>query len=403
MNVLVINSGSATLKLDFIQIAPDGPTHCIARGRVEGLGSAAKLRFTTSCGSAFERTGEIPDPAAALDLFLGWLRRSSDQPVNISAVGHRFVHGGSKFSAPAVISPGVLSELQSLGSLAPLHNPPALSGIRAARLVLGPDLPMVAVFDTAFHGKLPEAAATYALPLDLSARLGIRRYGFHGLAHHSMLRGYSELAGVCMSEATIITAQLGSGCSLAAIHNGCSVETSMGFTPLEGLMMGTRAGDLDPGVLLALLRNQELSLHELEELLNRKSGLLGVSGRSADMRELLELAHRDYRACLAIEMFCHRAVKYAGAFLSVLGGAQAIVFGGGIGENSPEVRARICGSFEWCGLCLDAESNLSATGRSMCISTPGSIIQAWVICVDESTLIAQETAACCALKRDETQ
>jgi len=394
MTVLVINSGSATLKSDLLEISPSGGRpQRLAQARVEQFGSAASLAFSAASGRALKETRAVPDHTAALHLFLDWLGRENDAAPDIAAVGHRVVHGGAKFSAPTLLAPEALAELESLNALAPLHNPPALAGIRAARAVLGPDVPMVAVFDTTFHRTLPEHAATYALPHELAQRHGLRRYGFHGLAHESMLRRYSELAGVPMSQARVITVQLGGGCSVTAIREGRSVDTSMGFTPLEGLMMATRAGDLDPGVLTTLLRHEKLSPSALEELLNRQCGLLGVSGRSADMRELLAVAPHDARAALAVEMFCYRVSKYIGAYLAALGGAQAIVFGGGIGENSPPIRARICERLGWFGLHLDAAKNAAAVGMEARITNDTSRLQAWVVAVDESVLVAEQTAA----------
>jgi len=421
MNILVINSGSATLKLDLLELSPaDDQTRRIAQARVEQFGSAASVHFSIAKGRALKETRAVPDHPAALQLFLDWLRRSPREinnpttshdvsasisrgenatALDIAAVGHRVVHGGAKFSAPTLLTPDALSELESLNALAPLHNPPALAGIRAAHVVFGPHIPMVAVFDTTFHRTLPEHAVTYALPHELAHRHGLRRYGFHGLAHESMLRRYSELAGVPMSRACLITVQLGGGCSVAAIREGRSVDTSMGFTPLEGLMMATRAGDLDPGVLTTLLRNENLSPSELEDLLNRQCGLLGVSGRSADMRELLAVAPHDARAALAVEMFCYRVSKYIGAYLAALGGAQAIVFGGGIGENSPEIRARICERLTWFGLHLDAAKNAATVGNEARITDDTSRLQAWGVAVDESVLVAEQTAAEIAEKR----
>jgi len=395
MTVLVINSGSATLKSDLLEISPSGGRpQRLAQARVEQFGSAASLAFSAASGRALKETRAVPDHTAALHLFLDWLRREDAAAPDIAAVGHRVVHGGAKFGAPTRLTPEALTELESLNALAPLHNPPALAGIRAARAVLGPDVPMVAVFDTTFHRTLPEHAAAYALPHDLARRHGLRRYGFHGLAHESMLRRYSELAGVPIAQANVITVQLGSGCSVTAIRDGRSADTSMGFTPLEGLMMATRAGDIDPGVLLTLLRVENLSPSALDDLLNRQCGLLGVSGRSADMRELLAVAPHDARAALAVEMFCHRVGKYIGAYLAVLGGAQAVVFGGGIGENSPEIRARICERLEWFGLHVDAAKNLAAVGTEARITNDTSRLHAWVVAVDESVLVAEQTAGC---------
>ena len=397
MNILVINSGSATLKLDVLEVSPTaGRTRRIAQARVEQFGPTARVHFSIAEGRTLKEPRAVSDHPAALQLFLDWLRRDNDATRHIAAVGHRVVHGGAKFSAPTLLTPEALTELESLNALAPLHNPPAMAGIRASRVVFGQDIPMVTVFDTTFHRTLPEHAATYALPHELVRRHGLRRYGFHGLAHESMLRRYSDLGGVPISQANVITVQLGGGCSVTAIREGRSVDTSMGFTPLEGLMMATRAGDLDPGVLTALMRHEKLSPPALEELLNRQCGLLGVSGRSADMRELLAAAPVDARAALAVEMFCYRVSKYIGGYLAALGGAQAVVFGGGMGENSPLIRARICERLEWFGLCLDAAKNLAAVGTEARIADDTSRLHAWVVAVDESVLVAEQTAAAIA-------
>ncbi len=394
MNVLVVNSGSATLKLDVMEITSAGdPPRRLAQARFEQLGCAASLQLSAAGGRTLNETRAVPDPAAALRTFLDWWRDGQRATPDIAAVGHRVVHGGGMFSAPTLLTPETLAELESLNALAPLHNPSALAGICAARAVLGADTPMVAVFDTAFHRTLPEHAATYALPRELTERHGLRRYGFHGLAHESMLRRYSDLSGVPAAQANIITLQLGSGCSATAIRDGRSVDTSMGFTPLEGLMMATRAGDLDPGVLTTLLRRENLTPSALDDLLHRQCGLLGVSGRTADMRELLAAAPDDARAELAVEMFCYRASKYIGAFLAAMGGAQAVVFGGGIGENSPAIRARICERLAWFGLRLDAARNNAAVGREARITDDAARLQSWVVAVDEAALVAEKTVA----------
>lgn len=394
MNILVFNSGSTTLKLELQSVAPGrGPTQRRAQARFEKFGPAAQWQAAVTDGPVTTGSGPLPDHAAALDWFLAWLPAAQGGPLDLAAVGHRVVHGGAKFTAPARLTPEALAELETLTDLAPLHNPPALAGIRAARAACGAEMPMVAVFDTTFHRTLPAAAATYALPPELTARHGLHRYGFHGLAHESMLRRYTELTGVPATRANLVTLQLGGGCSATAIRQGASVDTSMGFTPLEGLMMATRAGDVDPSVLTTLVRREGLSLPQLEELLNRRCGLLGVSGQTADMRELLALAERDARAALAVELFCYRVTKYIGAYLAVLGGADAVVFGGGIGEQSPVVRARICERLGWLGLRLDPARNAAAAGREGRISDGTSRLQAWVVAVDEARLVAEQTAA----------
>jgi acetate kinase len=310
------------------------------------------------------------------------------------------VHGGEQFREPVVIDDGVVAAIDRLAEFAPLHNPGSIEGIKGSRAVLGPHIPMVAVFDTAFHRSIPLRAATYAIDLDLARKHGISRYGFHGIAHAS-------LAGICaaavncpLAQLRLITLQLGNGCSATAIDRGRSVDTSMGFTPLEGLMMGTRSGDVDPAVVGHLVRKEGLSVDEVERLLNERSGLLGVSGLSRDMRELLSAAEGDpdSRAALALDMFCYRAKKYIGAYLAVLGGADALVFGGGIGERSSAIRARICEGMGWCGLRLDRSRNEAAVqvapGEAVRISEASAPISCYVAGVDEEMEIARATFDC---------
>jgi acetate kinase len=316
----------------------------------------------------------------------------------VEAVGHRVVHGGERFSQSVVIDEAVLAEIEALSELAPLHNPASLAGIHGAKTVLGSTVPMVAVFDTAFHHTLPPVARTYVLPHELAARHRIRRYGFHGIAHASLVAGYAAFPGSTLEKDRLITLQLGNGCSVTAIAGGKSVETSMGFTPLEGLVMGTRSGDLDPSIVSYLAHRENVDASEVERWLNEQSGLLGVSGRSNDMRELLHAAAQDERAALAIELFCHRVRKYIGAYLAVLGGAEALVFGGGIGGGSPEIRARICTGMEWCGLLLDTDRNMAAVGlppgSAARISHDAAALTVHVVAYDEETRIARETVRC---------
>jgi acetate kinase len=294
----------------------------------------------------------------------------------------------------------VLDQIEQLNDLAPLHNPFSVAGIRTLQQALGESMPMVAVFDTAFHDTLPEHARTYALPLAFAKKRGIRRYGFHGIAHASLAEGYARLTGQPLQSSRLITLQLGHGCSMSAIAQGQSVETSMGFTPLEGLVMGTRSGDVDPAVVCHLIKHHAMNVAEVEQLLNEESGLLGVSGRSSDMQVLLKAANEEHdkRAQLAIEIFCYRIQQYLGAYLAVLHGADAIVFGGGIGEHSPEIRAKVCAAMEWCGLQLDFRLNDQAInlkpGHAAKISLDESLLAAYVVATDEETFIAQETLRC---------
>jgi acetate kinase len=279
-----------------------------------------------------------------------------------------------------------------LCEIAPLHNPPAVSGIRAAQKILGAAVPMVAVFDTSFHHTIPEQAAIYAIPYELSQRHKIRRYGFHGLAHEYDIARYAELNGKPIAQVRAVTLHLGNGCSATAICNGQSIDTSMGFTPLEGLVMGTRSGDLDPALVSYLAHNESVTADEVEEWLNKRSGLLGLSGVANDMRELTAAYDKNPRARLAVDVFCYRARKYLGAYLAVLGGAEAVIFSGGIGENSPLVREKICTGMEWCALKLDAVANSTVIGRDGCISAADAAMTAFVIHTDEEAIIAQETA-----------
>lgn len=309
----------------------------------------------------------------------------------IAAAAHRVVHGGARFAAPTVVDEAVEQEIERLGALAPLHNPRALEWIRAARAALGSSVPQVAVFDTAFYAGLPEAAATYALPRELCARLGLRRYGFHGLAHEAMGRRWRELRPEPRPGARVISLQLGAGASITATRDARAVDTSMGFSPLEGLVMATRPGDVDPGLLLHLQRSERMSAERLERLLNGESGLLGISGVSGDMRVLLESG--EHAARLAIDVYCHRARKYVGAFLATLGGADALLFGGGVGENAAEVRARILEGMEWAGIVLDDERNRAARGGEARIDTGASRVEIHVIPVDEAAILAEHATS----------
>jgi acetate kinase len=399
MRVLVINCGSATFKFACIDTTADHtttqPEQPYARGVVERIGRQATVKFTAGT-DVYDDTATIADHAAAIQCILDWLGAHGHLgPDGVEAVGHRVVHGGDRFVAPVRLDDEVIAALDALSDLAPLHNAPALSAIRATREELGASVPMVATFDTAFHHTLPARASQYAIPQDLARRYHIRRYGFHGIAHRYMSERYAALTSTPINRLRLITLQLGSGCSAAAIEAGRSVDTSMGLTPLEGLMMGTRCGDVDPTLPGFLARHQGIAPAEVEQCLNTRSGLLGVSGRSSDMRELLTAAdQRDAQAALAIDMFCYRVRKCIGAYIAVLNGADAVIFGGGIGENTPEVRQRICAGMDWCGLTLDTARNAATVGSEARISTDNAGIQAYVIPVNEAVIIARDTAEC---------
>ena len=369
INVLVLNCGSSSLKFQLLAMPGEDR---LARGVVERIGG---------------------DHAAAVQHAVAEAMRAGGR---VDAVGHRIVHGGDRFTEPVVIDEAVTAALDALTELAPLHNGPGVAGIRATRAVLGARVPMVAAFDTAFHAAMPPRAARYALDWEVAERHHVRRYGFHGLSYRYVTGRYASLTGIPPSRATFVGLHLGNGCSAVAVRNGTSVDTSMGFTPLEGLVMGTRSGDVDPAVIGYLARAEHVAEAEVERWLNERSGLLGVSGRSGDMRDLLAAEATDARAALAIDLFCYRARKYVGAYLAALGGATAVVFTGGIGEHNPEVRRRICEDMTWCGLALDEARNRATVGKEGVITADGAAVRALVIPTDEERVIARDVAECLA-------
>jgi acetate kinase len=395
VKILVLNCGSSTLKFQLIETDPASGSissqRKLAGGLVDRIGGNASYRFAAGDRGASEGTAPIDNHNQAVHAVIEWLESMAElrRP---DAVGHRIVHGGDRFVGPERIDNGVIVALEALCDLAPLHNPGALSGVRAAQKALSDSVPMVAVFDTSFHHTVPEAAATYAIPYELAQKHRIRRYGFHGLAHQYDSARYAELAGKPATEVNVVTLHLGNGCSASAIRDGRSVDTSMGFTPLEGLVMGTRSGDLDPALVSYLVRQESVDAAEVEDWLNQRSGLLGLSGLSSDMRALVAVYESNPRARLAVDVFCHRARKYLGAFLAVVGGAEAVVFSGGIGENAPSVREKICRGMEWCGVRLDLALNTTVLGRDGSISAADSAIKIFVIHTDEEAIIARETA-----------
>jgi acetate kinase len=406
MNVLVLNSGSSSLK--FQVIATDlnrikqYQDERLCRGEVERIGGEAIVTFQAGTQPRQKFTAQLRDVPAALDYLVRYIASDQSQvegiqsPADINAVGHRVVHGGELFQESAVIDDGVLKGIEDCIDLAPLHNPNNIKGILAARALFGKGIPQVAVFDTAFHHTLPEVAYLYAVPYHLYRRHRIRRYGFHGTSHRYVAFRYRALRGLGRAQTNIITLHLGNGCSAAAIRGGYSVDTSMGMTPLEGLVMGTRSGDIDPAIVNLIASKEGMSASEVDTLLNTQSGLLGISGLTNDMRVLqAELKeHDDRRVRLAIEVFCYRARKYIGAFLACMDGADAIVFTGGIGENSPEVRAQICDGLQWAGLKIDSAKNQEMVGYEGKISTEDSSLLAYAIPTDEELLIARDTVRC---------
>jgi acetate kinase len=392
MNVLVLNAGSSSLKFQVIATDPDriakDADERLTRGEVERIGGEAIVTIQNQGGERKKTTAQLRDITAAIRHVI----EASGQE-DIEAVGHRIVHGGERFTESVLITPEVLSGIEDCIDLAPLHNPTNLKGVAATTEVFGRKIPQVAVFDTAFHATLPEHAYLYAIPYHLYRRHGIRRYGFHGTSHRYVAHRYRQLRGLTREQTHVITLHLGNGCSAAAIRGGRSVDTSMGMTPLEGLVMGTRSGDLDAAIVNVIATKEGLSVAQVESMLNSHSGLVGISGLTNDMRVLLEECklHEDHRVRVAIEVFCYRARKYIGAYLAAMGGADAVVFTGGIGENSPAIREQICTGLEWAGLKLDRERNQALAGKEGEITAAGSTLMSYVIPTDEELLIARDT------------
>ena len=403
MNILVLNCGSSSLKFQIIEtdlehIEKNSDVQK-AKGIIERIGSQALITVQAAGKPALKQATPLRDHRAALDYVLRWVISPEahipgiQSLSDIQAVGHRVVHGAEKFVKSAVIDQSVIEGIEDCIELAPLHNPANLKGIHAARELLGAGIPQVAVFDTSFHTTMPETSYLYAIPYQLYRRHKIRRYGFHGTSHRYVAYRYRQILGKEREQTNIITLHLGNGCSVCAIRNGDSVDTSMGLTPLEGLVMGTRAGDIDPSILEFLVHKEGMSLPEIDALLNKQSGLLGVSGLTNDMRDLLdeEREHKDRRATLAIDLFCLRIKKYIGAYLAELGGTDGLVFTGGIGENSPAIRKRICTGLEWLGISIDDALNASAVGKEVEITTSGGKLRVFVIPTNEELLIARDT------------
>lgn len=393
MRLLIFNAGSSSLKFELLDLAK-GPGSRLAGGTFADEDGNGRYRLTR------QQPGAGTPPVAstlaeAAGFALDWLAGSGgsgrDLLATIDATAHRIVHGGARFRATTVLNDEEIVALSELSALAPLHNPPALAVIEGVRRRLGSKLPLIGVFDTAYYASLPESAYRYAIPRDWSEQLGVRRYGFHGIAHRYLCQQTRALLGSRVAQPRIVSLQLGRGCSATASVGDRPIATSMGFTPLEGLVMGTRSGDFDPGAMLYVMEKAGLTTEAMLRALNEKSGLLGLSGRTADMRELLALEQaQNSAAMLAIEVFCRRARHYLGAFLAELGGADAIVFGGGIGENCPDIRTRIAGRLEWAGIRLGTPSTPAATTGIVSLHDPASRVAVFAIPVDEAAVMAEE-------------
>lgn len=401
MKVLVLNCGSSSVKFQVIETSLEAiernTDETLARGAVEKIGLPdSRLLLQVGDRKLYQEISEILEHRAAVEKVLKVLLHPEHgllkDIAEIEAVGHRVVHGGEKFASSVLVTDEVEAMIEDCVVLAPLHNPHNLRGLRAARALL-PNVPHVAVFDTAFHQSLPPKAFIYGLPYQLYTRHRIRRYGFHGTSHRFVAIRTAALLGKSLDSLKIITCHLGNGCSMAAIDRGRSIDTTMGFTPLEGLLMGTRCGDLDPAILPWLQAVEELSLSQLNAMLNKHSGLYGISGVSSDMREVLAAAQSgNRRAALAVEVFCYRIRKYIGAYAAALGGLDAVTFTGGIGEHSPEIRAQALEGLGFLGIKLDATANLSAKPQTpTLISQAGSPVAVAVIPTNEERVIARDT------------
>jgi len=394
MKIIILNCGSSSIKYQLINM-PEA--EIIAKGLVDKIGlKGSGINHKRNDGKELKIQGEILDHQSGIEYVLGILISkeygSLEKLEELDAVGHRVVHGGEDFSGSVIISDKVIKALEKNIDLAPLHNPPNLEGIYAMQKLL-PDVPQVGVFDTAFHQTMPEHSYLYAIPYSLYEKHKIRRYGFHGTSHKYVSLKAAEILGKNMADLKIITCHLGNGASLAAIVNGESMDTSMGMTPTEGLMMGTRSGDVDPGALLYIAKKEHLSIANTSTLINKHSGVLGISAVSSDMRELEEAADEknDKRAKLALDMYHYRVIKYIGAYAAAMGGVDLIIFTGGIGEKGDQTRAEICGNLEFLGVDFDNETNKGLKGKEAIITKKGSKVTVMVVPTNEELMIAKDT------------
>jgi acetate kinase len=395
MKILVLNSGSSSQKschYDIGNTLPEHPPAPAWEGKIEWDGDHAHIQVRNSHGAKLNERVQVASRSDAIDRLLDTLWNGKlgivSAPSEIDVVGHRIVHGGKEFEKATAITPEVKSAIARMSVFAPLHNRAELEGIEIIEKRIGEVL-QVAVFDSGFHSRLPEPAAVYPGPYEWLAQ-GIRRYGFHGINHQYCAERTAQLLGRDLQSLKLVTCHLGNGCSLAAIREGRSVDTTMGFTPLEGLMMGTRSGSVDPGILTYLMRQGQLTGQQLDDLLNTKSGLLGISGLSGDMREIAAAMKDGHpRAKLAFEIFVHRLQAGIGAMIAVLGGIDALVFTAGIGENSPEVRAAACANFKFLGLKLDAAKNAKPSADQD-ISLSDSAVRVLIVRAQEDWAIARE-------------
>src|SRR6056297_1368042 len=392
MKILVLNSGSSSIKFQLFNMEKE---EVLAKGQVERIGiEGSAIEYENMSGQEVEKDIDISDHREGIEHIIDMLLDSEvgilEDIDEINAVGHRVVHGGEKFAESTLITDEVINSIEEVSSLAPLHNPHNLSGIRVCKELL-PGKPQVAVFDTAFHQSMPEEAYTYAIPYEYYEEYGVRRYGFHGTSHKFVSNRVAEIMNEDKDDLKIITCHLGNGASMAAVDGEKSIDTSMGMTPLEGLVMGTRSGDIDPAIIPFLMEKEDLEAKEIDNILNKESGLLGVSGISNDSRDVRQAAHDgNHRAALADKVFNYRVRKYIGAYIAALNGVDAVVFTGGIGENAAGVREHILEKLNNLGFELDPEAN-KVRGEEREITTEDSKVKAFVIPTNEELVIARDT------------
>lgn len=393
MKILVLNCGSSSIKYKLFDM---DEKQTIAQGGVERIGlPEAFIKITLSDGSKVKEFHEIPEHTAGIGIILNALINPKYSGLKslqeIGAVGHRIVHGGEHFNKSTLITKEIIDKVTECNDLAPLHNPANLKGVSAIQAIL-PEVPQVAVFDTAFHQTMPDHAYMYGLPYEIYEKYAVRRYGFHGTSHRYVSKRACEILGLDYENSKLITAHIGNGGSITAIKNGKSIDTSMGMTPVEGLVMGTRVGDLDAGIAVYLMEKENLSPEELSELINKKSGLVGLSGLSSDMRDIMAaVAVGNKRAILAEKMFVYHILKYIGAYTAALNGVDAIVFTGGIGEHEACIRAEVCESLSYLGVEIDLKVNDTEEALEMLISTKESKVKVIVVPTDEEFMIASDT------------
>ena len=396
MIIFVVNCGSSSIKYQLLNMNGE---QVLAKGLIERIGmEGSVLKHTPTGKYTVDISAEIPDHSVGIQMALDALTNEEygviDSMDEIDAVGHRVVHGGERFTDSVLISDDVLNGIEACAEIAPLHNPPNLYGIKACMRLMY-NTPQVAVFDTAFHQTMPKVAYLYGLPYEMYVKYGLRRYGFHGTSHKYVAQQAAEMMGEHMSDLRFITCRLGHGASIAAIKSGKSIDTSMEYTPLEGLVMGTRSGEIDPAIIPFLMEKENMNAQQIDDYLNRRSGILGISGLSSDFRDLESAANRgDERSQLAIDIFAYKVKKYIGGYVAAMGGVDAIIFTAGLGENSPFMRDKICNGLEYLGTRIDPELN-KLRGKQMEISIKRARVKIFVIPTNEELVIARDTLNIC--------